>query len=114
MPAARTASDPTPQTGADARSEPRRRAPAPAPRAAERALHPRPRHPSLHDPGEEEAEHERPPDLPRHLEGVPQAVEQEHAPRLAMTPSLRDYSSGVSPRRSAGKRFVLLGALAAL
>jgi hypothetical protein len=41
---------------------------------AKGALEPLARDPGLHDPGEEEAEDERPPDLPGHLEGVPEPL----------------------------------------
>ena len=61
------------------------------------------RHPRLDDPGEREAEHERPPDLPRHLERVPEAVadplEHVHAPSLvgavaaAVRPGLEPVSA---------------------
>ena len=54
------------------RAEPCRERDRAGPAAAERPFHPLPRHPRLHDPGEQEPEHERPPDLPRHLEGVPE------------------------------------------
>ena len=66
-------------------------------------LNARARDPRLHDPGQREPEHERPPDLPRHLERVPEPVadplEHVHAPSLvgavaaAVRPGLEPVSA---------------------
>src|SRR5205807_492464 len=50
------------------------------PPPAERALEALARNPGLDDPGEREPEHERPPDLPEHLAGMRQPVDDPHTP----------------------------------
>jgi hypothetical protein len=65
------------------------------------------RDPGLDDPGEEETEDERPPDLPRHLECVPEALKDElqcshtaarrrEAPRVGLEPTTLRLTAGCS------------------
>src|SRR4051812_7529355 len=70
--------------GAARRRRPQRRGQAHRlrPGARERRLDALARHPGLHDRRDREAQHERPPHLPRHQEGVLQAVQNRvHTPR---------------------------------